>query len=82
MGETSFFEVAQPIERELFLSITREVLESSLLVMAPFGLPRCIYIQQTTVVVVYGCLSPYDCNESSARTCFLSCLVMLLCAVR
>lgn len=40
MAAIDFFEVAPPIDRENFLSITHEVLQSSLLVLAPFGLPR------------------------------------------
>lgn len=52
MGATSFFEVAQPIERDIFLSITREVLESSLLIMSPFGLPRCIYMSIILILLL------------------------------
>lgn len=37
---TDFFEVAQPLDHDTFLSITHEVLQWSLLVLAPFGLPR------------------------------------------
>ncbi|CAM9122880.1 unnamed protein product [Ascophyllum nodosum] len=39
MAATEFFDVSQPIDRDTFLSITREVLQASLLIMAPFGLP-------------------------------------------
>lgn len=37
---TDFFEVAQPLDHDTFLSITHEVLQWSLLVLAPLGLPR------------------------------------------
>lgn len=39
METADFFDVSQPIEREIFLKITREILQASLLVLAPFGLP-------------------------------------------
>lgn len=34
-----FFDVASVIDRDEFLSITREVMEASLLIFSPFGLP-------------------------------------------
>lgn len=40
MDSVEFFEVPRPISREALLGVTREALESSLLIFAPFGLPR------------------------------------------
>ncbi|CAM9430866.1 unnamed protein product [Choristocarpus tenellus] len=40
MGDVEPFGVAAPLDRQLFLDITLEVLEKSLLVFCPFGIPK------------------------------------------
>lgn len=37
---SSFFEVAEPLDHDTFLSVCDDVLRDSLLLLAPFGLPR------------------------------------------
>lgn len=40
--DSSYFDVAEPLDHATFLSICDEVLRDSLLVLAPFGIPRCV----------------------------------------
>lgn len=37
-----FFEVVEPLDHDTFLNVCDEVLRDSLLVLAPFGLPRSV----------------------------------------
>lgn len=46
---SSFFEVAKPLDHDTFLSVCDDVLRDSLLLLAPFGLPRSALL----VVLVY-----------------------------
>lgn len=39
---SSFFEVAEPLDHDTFLSVCDDVLRDSLLLLAPFGLPRFV----------------------------------------
>lgn len=40
MAAIEYFGIASPVDRDTFLSITDDVLQTSLLILAPFGLPR------------------------------------------
>lgn len=42
-----YFEVAPPLDHDTFLGISNEVLQSTLLILAPFGLPRYLLMYRT-----------------------------------
>lgn len=55
--ENEFFTIVEPTLLETLLSASREVLETSLLIFAAFGLPRCMklaYATEAAFVEAYG----------------------------
>lgn len=50
--ESSFFEVAEPLDHDTFLSVCDDVLRDSLLLFAPFGLPRWVVRKVVPVACV------------------------------